>query len=277
METHGAKVADFGDQKMAGKDKTHEDRYRAPALDKGLDILEFLSSQPNGLTRAEIVKAMGRSPSEIYRMLERLVARDYVSRSLEGDRYALTMKLFILGSHHPPVRRLVARALPLMDVFAQDTQQSVHLVTPDKGAAVVVAQTSGPSNWEFSLRVGARLNLLSTSSGQTLLAFQTPERRREMLAIRGGLNEADLLSKIKTLLQDIRARGYRIGDSLQLVGVQDISVPVLDPAHDAFAVLTCPYLQRVDVAETPDVEAALKRLREVASKLSLMGSRQPAA
>ena len=52
-----------------------EDRYRAPALDKGLDILELLASQAHGLTRAEIVKEMDRSASEIYRMLERLVAR----------------------------------------------------------------------------------------------------------------------------------------------------------------------------------------------------------
>ncbi len=61
------------------------DRYRAPALDKGLDILELLATEPGGLTRAEIVRAMGRGPSEIYRMLERLVARGYVSRSAEGD------------------------------------------------------------------------------------------------------------------------------------------------------------------------------------------------
>ena len=40
-----------------------EDRYRAPALDKGLDILELLASQPHGLTRAEIVKEMDRSAS----------------------------------------------------------------------------------------------------------------------------------------------------------------------------------------------------------------------
>ena len=53
------------------------DRYRAPALDKGLDILEVLASQARGLTRAEIVKEMGLGPSQIYRMLERLVARGY--------------------------------------------------------------------------------------------------------------------------------------------------------------------------------------------------------
>lgn len=59
---------------------TSADRYRAPALDKGLDILELLSEYPDGLTRAEIVKALGRSANEIYRMLERLVARQYVTR-----------------------------------------------------------------------------------------------------------------------------------------------------------------------------------------------------
>ena len=84
------------------------DRYRAPALDKGLDILELLANQSEGLTRAEIVKAMGRSPSEIYRMLERLVARKFVTRMARGDRYAPTMKLFVLAMGQPPLRRLLA-------------------------------------------------------------------------------------------------------------------------------------------------------------------------
>jgi uncharacterized membrane protein len=45
------------------------ERYRAPALDKGLDILEALAATEVGLTQAEIAKALDRSPSEIYRML----------------------------------------------------------------------------------------------------------------------------------------------------------------------------------------------------------------
>ena len=73
------------------------DRYRAPALDKGLDILELLAEHPDGLTRAEIVKELGRGPSEIYRMLERLVARQYVMRSAGGDRHALSLKMFALA------------------------------------------------------------------------------------------------------------------------------------------------------------------------------------
>lgn len=248
--------------------KAPQERYRAPALDKGLDILELLSAQPNGLTRAEIVKALGRGPSEIYRMLERLVARDYVSRSAEGDRYALTTKLFILGSQYPPMRRLVARAQPLMDRFTERTQQSVHLAIPDRGAAVVVAQASGPASWEFRLRIGARLELTSTSSGQTLLAFQGSEGRRETLAIWGGDDKASQLAGIEPTLDAIRHKGHRIGDSLQLAGVRDISVPILGPSGDAIAVLTCPYLQRVD-RETADEAAALAELLSLGAGISL--------
>ena len=86
----------------------------------------------------------------------------------------LTMKLFVLAHRHPPVRRLVARALPLMDGFASDAGQSCHLVVPEGGAAIVVAHASCPGNWEFGIRIGAHIDLLSTGSGQTLLAFQDP-------------------------------------------------------------------------------------------------------
>jgi len=245
-----------------------ESKYRAPALDKGLDILEYLSSQPNGQTRAEIVKAIGRSQSEIYRMLERLVARDYVSRSAEGDRYALTMKLFFLGARYPPVRRLVARAQPLMDAFAERTQQSVHLAMPEHGAALVVAQASSPANWEFRLRVGAKLDLGSTSSGQTLLAFQSPDRLDETLAEWGGRPLAAELEPIASTLQSLRKQGYRDGPSLQLAGVRDLSVPIMGPGGEAVAVVTCPYLHRVDAA-TADEATTLRELQDLAAKISI--------
>ena len=249
-------------------DNAAQDKYRAPALDKGLDILEFLSSQANGVTRAEIVKAIGRSQSEIYRMLERLVARAYVSRSAEGDRYQLTMKLFELGSQHPPIRRLAARAQPLMDAFSNVNNQSVHLVMPDRESAVVVAEASGAATWEFRLRVGARLSLIDTSSGQTLLAFQPREHLQEKLALWGAGAIAARVAVIEEVLAAIRQCGYRVGDSLQLAGVRDLSVPVLGVGTNAIAVLTCPYLRRID-QDGESEDAVLGGLMALAKRLSI--------
>lgn len=250
---------------------TPAERYRAPALDKGLDILELLSEQPHGLTRGEIVKAMGRGPSEIYRMLERLVARDYVSRSPEGDRYALSLKLFVLAHRHPPVQRLVARALPAMDAFAKAAGQSCHLGVHDRGNITVVAQVSSPGHWGLSIRLGARVNLVDTGSGRALLAFQDEAERRRMLDAHEAM-EGEVpvgADELEALLAEVRARGHWQGESLQTFGVTDISMPVLGPDGHALAVLTCPYIRRIDRRVQPDVDAARELLAQAVGALSI--------
>lgn len=259
-------------KETASTDKT--DRYRAPALDKGLDIVELLARHPGGLTRAEMVTQMGRKPSEFYRMLERLVAREYVRRSIGGDRYSLSLKLFLLGTGHPPQRRMVSHAQPLMDVFANKTLQSVHLAIPEAGSAVVIAQASGPANWVFRLRIGAELGLTDTGSGRTLLAFQDETGLRELFASEDNADTQHNELSDKALsneLRLIRKQGYRIKDSGQLVGVTDISAPILGTSGNAFGVLTCPYIKRIDdnTSSTLMVDETRALLIELANELSV--------
>lgn len=250
---------------------TEADRYRAPALDKGLDILELLAEQPQGLTRAEIVKAMGRSQSEIYRMLERLVMRDYVTRSQEGDRYALSLKLFVLGHRHPPIDRLVARAQPLIDTFTKAAEQSCHLGVYDRGNITVVAQVNSPGNWGLSIRLGARVGLIDTGSGHVLLAFQAEQRRAEMLAAHEALDgEVPMSSEaLEATLQQVRTLGRWQGDSQQAAGVIDLSIPVLGPYGEALAVLTCPFIRRIDRHVGPDLDSTCALLQQTAQALSI--------
>ncbi len=243
------------------------DRYRAPALDKGLDILEVLSAQPHGLTRAEIVKELGLGPSQIYRMLERLVARGYVAR-IAGDRYQLSMKLFLLATRHPPLRRLMAEAQPLMDEFARDMRQSCHLVVPEQGAGVVVAQASPTGHWEFRARIGGQLDLFATGSGLALLAFQDPERLVETLGLWGVRHAPRKLKDVAPHLEEVRKAGIRIAPSGQLVGVTDISVPVRGPGGDAAGVLTCAYIEHPEELGTDFRSKAIERLVRVAAELS---------
>jgi len=247
------------------------ERYRAPALDKGLDILELLAAQPHGLTRAEIVKAMGRGPSEIYRMLERLVARDYVSRSPEGDRHALSLKLFVLSQQHPPMSRLAAQAMPVMERFTQAAAQSCHLGVCDRGNVTIVAQAASPGHWGLSTRLGARVSLVDTGSGHVLLAFQDEPVRRAMLAQHEPLEgEVPLApAALEALLKKVRRAGHWQGASRQAWGVTDISLPILGPQGEAIAVLTCPFIRRIDRHVGASVDEARELLRKAAAGLSL--------
>lgn len=243
-------------------DEETDSRYRAPALDKGLDILEILAGQSEGMTRAELVRAMARGPSEIYRMLERLVARGYVTRIEGGDRYALSMKLFLLAHRSPPLRRLTASAQPLMDDFARETGQSCHLVVPMRRSAVVVAHAVPEATWELRVRVGAELDLFTTSSGLTLLAFQRPDHLG-----RWGLGVREGLPAVESHLAAIRAAGFREAPSAQLIGVTDLSAPTLGPDGEAFAALTCAFIEHPGDRGS-ERGAALARLRAMAAALS---------
>ncbi|WP_087732321.1 IclR family transcriptional regulator [Paraburkholderia piptadeniae] len=256
---------------MDVEDKEDADRYRAPALDKGLDILELLAEQKGGLTRAEITKLLGRNASEMYRMLERLVARQYVVRSAGGDRYSLSLKLYALAHRHPPMNRLISEALPLMQRFAAQAEQSCHLAVYDRGNLLVIAQVDGPGTWGISVRLGARVGLIDTSSGRTMLAFQTPEQRRHMLAehtkVKGEVTvDHDAL---EAACAKIRAAGFSQKDSQQIFGVTDLTFPLLTASGQAIAAMTCPFLKRIDEYVAPSLDEVTQMLRETVQGLSV--------
>lgn len=243
------------------------DKYRAPALDKGLDILELLASSAEGLSQAEIAKSLERTPNEIYRMLDRLVRRDYVRRTA-GDRYELTLKLFELAHMTPPVARLVSQSMPVLRTFARDAQQAAHLVIYDRNVLVVVAQVDSPGYWNVSIRIGSRISLINTGSGHVFLAYASDEERRLMLEDPVTRKSEKMTRELEARLADVRERGYESMQSLQVAGVTNLSVPIFGPLGSVIAALTCPYTQRLDISDAPGPDAALDLLRAAGREVS---------
>lgn len=245
-----------------------DDRYRAPALDKGLDILELLASVDGGLSQAEIAKHLDRSPNEFYRMLDRLVRRGYVTK-LDGDRYSLTLKLFGLGQLHPPVRRLASFATPLMREFSERSKQANQLVVFDRGSVVVIAQQEAPDYWGISIRVGSHISLFDTGSGHVLLAFRSVEEREMMIASHGKKGEEpELNDEFYERLDQIRERGYEMMPSAQVAGVYNLSAPILGPDGSCVAALTCPFVTLVKPSTAPDITQTINLLLQTVGDLS---------
>lgn len=251
-------------------DNEESDKYRAPALDKGLDILELLASVDGGLTQAEISKRLNRSPNEFYRMLDRLVRRGYVTR-IDGDLYSLTLKLFGLAQLHAPVRRLASFATPLMRELAQRSKQANQLAVFDRGSAVVIAQQEAPDYWGISIRVGSHISLFDTGSGHVLLAFRSPEEREMMISehVRSR-DEINLTPEFYARLDQIRERGYEMMASAQTAGVYNLSAPILGPDGRSIAALTCPYISLVNNPSAPDITETISLLLKTASQLSAL-------
>jgi DNA-binding IclR family transcriptional regulator len=242
------------------------DRYRAPALDKGLDILELLAATEEGMSQAEIAKALDRTPNEIYRMLDRLARRHYVTRT-SADRYELTLKLFTLVHQHAPIRRLVPLAMPELRAFARDAQQACHIAIYDRGNVVVIAQVDSPGYWGFAIRVGSHVGLFNTGSGHVLLAFANPADRAFMMKEHTLMPHETKPEEVEDRLTQVRDQGYEIMTSQQTAGVLNLSVPIFGPNGGVIAAMTCPYLERADTSTAPKPQQALELLRSASFRI----------
>ena len=81
----------------ASEDTTHIGRYRAPALEKGLDVIELLAAEKSPLNLSAISQRLGRSSGELFRMLQVLEFKGFITTADNGSGYVLTNKLFALA------------------------------------------------------------------------------------------------------------------------------------------------------------------------------------
>ena len=251
-----------------------DDRYRAPALDKGLDIIELLAASESGMTQIEISQALSRNPNEFYRMLDRLVRRDYVKRS-SGDRYELTLKIFALAHLHVPMRRLVTQARPIMEQLAFECSQACFIAVYDRGDLNSIAHVDPPGHWGVSVRVGARMNVSNAASGLAILAFSNEDERRRMLKDQKLAPGETIPPAFEERLTEIKRLGYCCMGSRQMVGVNMLSAPILGPGNVPLAALTIPQIDRIDTPKSAVNECIPLLLLAARDISSLLGGALP--
>jgi DNA-binding IclR family transcriptional regulator len=222
---------------------TQTEKYTAPALDKGLDILEILAEADAGLTQAEIARQLGRSVGEIFRMLVVLRRRGLVVLNERSDLYTMTTGLFELANRTPVVRRLSVASGAILRDLAQTVRQSVHVAVLSGDSIVVVSQVDNPGDNVLAVRIGARIETWRTSSGRVILAFQpqsTIDRYVRDFPHPDGRSPSDVARD----LEEIRSTRSETMPSFVIKGVTNISAPIV--AHDGFAAaaMTIPMIGR---------------------------------
>jgi DNA-binding IclR family transcriptional regulator len=256
-------------RRAKGTDNAAAQRYSAPALEKGLDILEVLTESSTGYTLNELAQRLDRSVGEIFRMAVTLQRRGYVQMG-DGDRYTLTLKLFELGNRQAPIQSLTALAQPLLRDLASQALQSCHLSVYEGGRIVIIAQADSPERWSFGLKVGAVMGLTDTSSGHVILAFRDDEERARMLEAHSRVDgELDIdFPQLVGALEEIRKRGYERVASRQTRGITNIAFPVIGSSGYAVGAINVPFIERIDRKVAPDQNAVRDLVGKAAAELS---------
>src|SRR5437870_3111280 len=119
-----------------------EMRYAVPALEKGLDILELLAREAEGLSLNELARELGRTSSELFRMVVALTdtASGYVLLAFQDDATRRAM----LASHQEVEGEL--------DLDRAQLEKIVRDVAKKGYAEVQSRQTRGVTNIAFPIR-----------------------------------------------------------------------------------------------------------------------------
>ena len=238
-------------------------RYRAPALEKGLDVIELLAAEKSPLNLSAISQRLGRSSGELFRMLQVLEFKGFITTAETGSGYVLTNKLFALAMAQAPVRSLVETALPIMRKLSHDIGQSCHIAVASEDQIVVITRIERPGDLGFSVRIGYRREIVRATSGLVLFAFQNDDVRRTWLKrcrLKG--EAADAFVERANV---VHARGHHEAASDFVRGIVDLSAPILR-GETAVAALTCPFVHSNPlIMEMPQ---AVEHIRAAARQIS---------
>jgi DNA-binding IclR family transcriptional regulator len=243
--------------------------YLAPALEKGLDVLELLAAVPEGLTQSQIAQRLNRSLQESYRMVVSLERRGYITRWPQGDTFRLTMKLYDLALTFPPIAKLTDAAPPIMRRLSLHVEQSILLSVIDGISIRAIVHIDSPAPIGFRVRLGAARPVAGTASGRVLLAFQPPASQKWTFdAMTESGMTASELKRVKRRVEAVAKSGYEFVSGETFEGITDVSFPILGRRGEILAALTMPFLK--SVTDKVAIEPAATLQFEAAAELSAL-------
>lgn len=202
------------------------------SIDRVIDIIETLSTAPQGLSLSDLAAETGLHISTAHRLVAALAERGYACKDPGSGKYRLTLRLFEVGTRVSGALDLMTLSREYLDELANFSQEAVHLVQRD-GNDVVYLYKSEPFQHlvRMASSVGCRNPMYCTGVGKSILAF-LPSREVERIWQQTELQAytdttiTDLESMNREL-EGIRKRGYALDNEEHEAGVRCIAAPIL--------------------------------------------------
>jgi DNA-binding IclR family transcriptional regulator len=222
-----------------GNSQKKSPKYYVPALEKGLDIVETLAASPVPQSLSEMARDLGRTSSELFRMLNALEQRGYIEKDPLSGKYSLTLRLYELAHTHTPVDKLLKAAAIPMRALAERLKESCHVSTLENGRLIVLAQADSPQTCRFSVEVGSAFSPLQTASGRLLLARLKEDALQHFCKASAEYRKLSRAARSRLLagLNAIRRQGVSTTRNEPVMGVHSYAVLLGNPEIDFTAAL----------------------------------------
>jgi IclR family KDG regulon transcriptional repressor len=211
--------------KKAGKEKSIQ------SLERAFAILEQVARKREGISLAELSKAVGLHNSTAFHLLKTMVQLGYITQMRESKRYRIGSRLFTLAAGALDETSFLELATPVLEKLTQETGEAAHFAIRSGNEIVVIARTAGSGMLQLSSRTGTR-PAHATALGKVLLAALAPEQLAQFLT---GMEMRRYTPKtivgreaLLRELEEVRKKGIAFDDGEFDAELRCVAVPVYD-------------------------------------------------
>ncbi len=260
-----------------------DDRYRVPALSRGLALLEAFSAERPALSLVDLSRVLDISRSSAFRLAYTLVELGYLLRDEAAKTYRLGPRVLNLGFGFLASQELVEIAQPRLRALRDGTGCSAHLGVLDGRDVVYLVRCAANRTLTSNIQVGTRLPAYASSMGRVILASMPAD---EVARLYEGIELTPYTSQTATTLQALRQKldgdrscGYVISRAAFEVGIASVAAPLLDASGSvvgAVNISTPEAAASEDSLRNQILNEVLAAASEISSWLGYVGARKSA-
>ncbi len=239
------------------------------AVRRAIAVLKAFSDDAPEMGVTEVSRKVNLHKSTVYRLLSAFEGEGLIGKSPENGKYRLGPELIVLGEQvlrHTDVHRV---ALPFLRDMADRTGETVDLEVLSGGNVVTIEEIAGKHVVAAAGAIGMPWAAHATSTGKVLLAFQPPEKQRQILMRSLKRFTPRTITDAKVLSRDlikIREQGYAVSYGELEDHLIAIGLPIRSRNGDAIAAVS---ISGPDTRLTPDKLPGLIRIGlDTCSKIS---------
>lgn len=212
------------------------DRAPSPAVDRALTILETLVLSDAPMTLTALAQRTRVPLATCASIMQTLEMRGYAARRVVGRSHYWRPTLKLNGLSAELVRKvdLSALAQPFLRKLVDETQMAAHVGVLEQGSVIYVAKVGTPGMVQFNTYLGKTAPFNLTALGRAIAAH-LPEEKLEPLLARlaagsGPKGRTADPDEMRSVLAQVRKRGYAVEDEEEDAGIGCVAAPYFD-AH----------------------------------------------
>ncbi|MEB3101002.1 IclR family transcriptional regulator [Ferviditalea candida] len=211
---------------------TEQTRQNPSSLNTALRLLKAFTAEEPEFSIDDLAQKMGIGRSTTHRLLGTLASEGFIARDPHSKKYRLGASILASGNVIVSGLHIHRTALPVLEDLMQKSGESAHLGILSGKEVVYLHRGDSPYPVPLRSHLGKRNPAHCTSTGQVLLAYQTP-------AVIDSIIESGLTpftehtitdpEQFREKLHAIRKQGYSVSIEEFHAGVTSVAAPILRP------------------------------------------------